>query len=324
MPLVSVVMVCHRDSPYLRPAIRSVLEQTWRDLELVFVDNGSELSAADIGALADDPRFRWVRLATNEGIPCGHNAGVAAARGEFIALLDYDDIALPQRIERQVASLLGDSTFGIVSGFAERIDEQERVIGREFCLPRSEEHVLYAAYAGPIVTQTSMARREVFEGLPYRSEFPVAGDLDFLARASERWRMEVLSEVLLRYRWYPAQTTQRRLVAIDQSRAAIQLVTARRRAGRPEKLNEVLSTLRSDSVAETWRRGAVACLREGFPVFAAFQARRSFVHDRSVVGATTAVRLAVQAVRLGRGRERTLAIRMFLTGPVRALRLHPA
>jgi hypothetical protein len=324
MPAVSVLMVFHRDTPFLRPAIASVLSQTFRDFEFVLVDNGTGLRAADLGELGNDPRLRWVRLARNEGIPAGHNAGVAAAHGKFIALLDYDDLLLPTRFERQVAALEADPALGLVSALAERMDESGRAIGHEFCLGDSTEHQSYAPYAAPVITPVAMGRREVFTTFPYRAEFPFAADLDFQSRVVERWRMAVLPEVLMRYRWYREQTTQQRNPAIEQSRCVIQVITGRRQAGRAEAINAVLEATAATTAAATWRRGAALCLRERFPVFAAFQARRSLALDRSVPGAWRAVALAARAWRQAPAEDRALVRRMFLTGPVRALGLHPA
>ena len=324
MPEVSVVTVFHRDTPFLRPAIASVLGQTLRDFELVLVDNGTGLRAEDLGELGRDPRLRFVRLARNEGIPAGHNAGVAAAQGEFVALLDYDDLALPHRLERQAAALRADPGLGLVSALAGRIDEHGRACGQEFCLPNAAEHRAYAPYAAPVVTPAAMARREVLRAFPYRAEFPFAADLDFQTRVAERWRMAVLSEVLLHYRWYPAQTTRQRAAAIEQSRCVIQILAGRRLAGRPEEISAVLTATAATAAAETWRRGAELCLAEKFFVFAAFQARRSFALDRSVAGVLRATRLAMRAWGRARGSERAQVARMFFTGPVRTLRLHPA
>lgn len=316
-------MVLHRDTPYLRPAIASVLTQTFRDFELLLVDNGTGLPGDALGSLREDPRVRWVRLPRNLGIPGGHNAGVAAATGEFIALLDYDDLARPVRLARQVAALRADPELGLVSSLADRIDASGKVIGREFCLPRGP-HLAYTQYAASVVTPGASGRREVFRELPYRTEFPFASDLDFQARAAERWKFAVIDEVLLGYRWYDAQTTQVRLATIERSRCAIQLLTARRRAGRPEQMASALDVMNGSAVAQTWRRGALCCLAEGFPVLAAYQARRSLASGRTPMAALKAGRLALQAWRRAPSVDRTLVVRMFFTGPVRALGLRPA
>jgi hypothetical protein len=324
MPAVSVIMVFHRDTRFFRPAIASVLRQTFSEFEFVLVDNGTGLHAGDLGELGHDARLRWVRLPRNAGIPAGHNAGVAAATGEFIALVDYDDVLVPTRLEREVAALKADSSVGLVSARAERIDENGRAIGHEFCLGDPSEHFIYAPYAAPIITPAAMGRREIFSAFPYRVEFPFAADLDFQARVVERWRMIVLPEVLLKYRWYSEQTTQQRRASIEQSRSAIQVVAGRRRAGRPENLAAVVDAVATRDAATAWRKGAALCLADGAAVFAAFQARRSFVLDRSGSGAWQALRLAGRAWRQARDQERTLVRRMFFTGPVRALKLHPA
>lgn len=317
-------MVFHRDTPFLRPAIASVLGQTFRDFELLLVDNGTGLSAEALGPLGVDPRIRWIRLPRNEGIAAGHNAGVAAARGEFIALLDYDDLALPPRLEKQVAALRADPGLGLVSALADRIDAAGHVTGKVFCIPDPAGHRAYAQFAAPVITPVAMGRRELFAAIPYRPEFPFAADLDFQSRATEHWRFAVLPEVLLQYRWYDDQTTQQKLAKIEQSRCAISLLTARRRAGRPENLAEVIAAEAGLSPAEFSRRTAGLCLTEGFPELAAYRARRSLAWERSVGSAWSALRLGLSAWRQAGAMERGRVARMFLTGPVRALGLKPA
>jgi glycosyltransferase involved in cell wall biosynthesis len=324
MPVVSVVTVFHRDSPFLRPAIASILAQTFRDFEHVLVDNGTGMTPEALGPMGADPRLRWVRLPRNEGIPAGHNAGIAAATGEFIALLDYDDLALPERLEKQVATLRADPGLGLVSALAEVIDEQAHATGRAFCIPDPAGHRAYAQYAAPVFTPVAMARREVFARTPYRPQFPFAADLDFQSRATEQWRMAVLPEVLLRYRWYGAQTTQQKQGSIDNSRCAISLITARRRAGRPEGMAEILCLAEWLTPAEYSRRIAMLSQAEGFWELAAYRARRALALEKTPASAMRAFRQGWQIWRQAPAAERNRVARMFLTGPVRALGLRPA
>jgi hypothetical protein len=326
VPLVSALIVFHRDTPYLRPTIASVLAQTFRDFELILVDNGTGLTAAALGEIGRDPRIRFVRLPRNEGIAAGHNAGVASASGEFVALLDYDDLALPERFERQVAALRLDPEMALVSALAERIDPDGRVIGSEFCFTEPAAHFAYSQFAAVVVTPAITARRQFLQDFPYRSAFPFAGDLDFQARAVERGRFGVVPEVLLQYRWYPGQTTQTRAPSLEQSRCVIQIITARRRAGRAEDLESALAVVTGagESLSAVWRRGAELCLNENFPVVAAYQARRSLAVRRSAAATFQAFRLATRAWAQARRGQRVAVTRMFFTGPVRALGLSPA
>lgn len=111
-PLVSVVIPTHNRAHLLPRAVMSVLGQTWRNLELIVVDDGSSDATAEVLARIDDPRLRVVRR--NQGTTAGaaRNAGIAAARGDYIAFNDDDDIWLPHKLERQVGALIEAPRFG--------------------------------------------------------------------------------------------------------------------------------------------------------------------------------------------------------------------
>lgn len=318
-------MVFHRDTPFLRPAIRSVLTQTWPDLELVLVDNGTGLNHDALGDLGRDARLRWVRLARNEGIAVGHNAGVAAAQGEFLGLLDYDDIALPTRCERQIARLRAEPALGLISSLAESIDEHGAVQGREFALVAAEAQRAYSAFAAPVVTPAYLGRREVFTRFPYRTELNPSADFDFLARALEAYPAAAVPEVLLHYRRHAMQTTVAQSGLLEAQRCAIRTLTARRRAGRPEAFAPTLAAIEPAlAAAESCRRWAARNLAENLPVLAAYHARRSIGLQRTARAIVRGTALGLAAWRGAAAGERGLARRHFFKGPVRALGLRPA
>ncbi len=323
MPIVSVLMVTHRVTPYLRDAVASVLAQSLADLELVLVDNGAGLKPEDLGPAGRDPRVRIVPLAANQGIPAGHNAGVAAASSEFLALLDHDDVMLPLRLDRQVALLRADPGLGLVSSLAESIDSSGRVTAREFALVEPAAQRRYSEFAAPVVTPAYTGRREIFTALPYRAAFTFTADFDFLARAAERCAMAAVPEVLLQYRHHAAQTTVEQATRIAHERCVVRLLAARRRAGRDEG-TDWTGWLAADtdgkSESAMLREFAERFLAEGFSVQAAYHARRSFAANRSPGALATAVGLAWRAWRAA-GADRSNVTRMFLQGPVRALHL---
>jgi glycosyltransferase involved in cell wall biosynthesis len=111
-PTVSVVIPAYNSSRYLRQAIRSVLDQTHRVLEVIVVDDGSSDNSATLASRFGTP----VRVLRREhaGIGASRNAGFAAARGEFIALLDADDLWEPQKLERQLEMFAADPALDIV------------------------------------------------------------------------------------------------------------------------------------------------------------------------------------------------------------------
>src|SRR5689334_1514338 len=106
-PRVSVVVPCWNQACFLPEAVGSVLEQTFRDFEIVIVDDGSPDDTADVAArlIAQNPdaQIRLVRR-ENGGLPAARNTGVAAARGELVLPLDADDRIAPGFLESAVAA----------------------------------------------------------------------------------------------------------------------------------------------------------------------------------------------------------------------------
>lgn len=119
--LVSVVVIFLNAERFLEEAIASVMTQTYRDWELLLVDDGSSDSSTDIAvkhAAQLPERIRYLEHAghANRGMSAARNLGIFAARGEFVAFLDADDVWLPNRLERGVALLRENPTADMVYG----------------------------------------------------------------------------------------------------------------------------------------------------------------------------------------------------------------
>ncbi len=328
MPLVSVLMMFHRVTPFLVPAVRSVLTQTFRDLELVLVDDGCGRGLEPLGEFGRDPRITLVSRATNGGVAVGHNLAVANARGEILVKLDFDDIALPERIERQVAALRENPHLGLVSSRVDAIDLEGRVTGPEFTLPGERDQYVFSAFTLPGVNPSYSGRREIFERCPYRAEFTSAPDYDFFARALEIAPARGLPEVLTHYRHHPQQVTQERANRMILDACLIRLLTARRRGGRGEDFAGLMAEFASwvrqpPSLAEAYAQFAVRALREGFAPLAVYHARKLLSARRDPAAWARATRVLLGAMRLAPG-EAMLLCRLFFTGPLKAYRLNPA
>jgi hypothetical protein len=327
MPLVSVLMVSHRDTPYLRPAVQSILTQTLRDLELVFVDNGSGMTPVDLGEMGRDPRLRWLPQGENTGIARGLNAGMNAARSEFVALLDYDDIALPGRLAEQVAALRANPQLGLVASAAQTIDEAGRVTGRQFTLLTEREHRVFSNFDMPVVTPTITGWREVLLRYPYRECFSAAPDYDMFTRIVDTMPTRALATELGQYRKHREQTTVQRRDSQTLNACIIRLITARRRAGRPEGLAELMAELQPCLSAPPQRDVqygffARRCLQERFPLLAVYFARKMLSLSRTSGRLVHAFRILAVAA----GQQPQLAAefgRLFFTGPLRAYGLKP-
>ena len=117
MPAVSVIMPAYNVAPYVGDALRSALAQTFTDLEVLVVDDGSTDATADVvaGIAARDPRVRLIRQ-PNRGLAGARNTGLRSARGDVFALLDSDDLWEPEFLAEQVAILRAHPDVHTVTG----------------------------------------------------------------------------------------------------------------------------------------------------------------------------------------------------------------
>ncbi|MGI9168847.1 MAG: glycosyltransferase family 2 protein, partial [Caulobacteraceae bacterium] len=174
-PLVSVVMAARDAGATLATAAGSLLAQTWRNLEVIVVDDRSADDTAEVarGIAGRDGRLRLLTNIRAPGAYGARNTGLAAARGEFIALHDADDWAHPQRLERQMRAIGGKRGLTLCRHF--RVDET----GRPLC-PR----VFPFVRLSPI---TALARTAAFESLGPFDEVAVGADSEWLARFDARF-----------------------------------------------------------------------------------------------------------------------------------------
>ncbi len=115
MPLVSIVIPCYNQAHFLAEAIRSVEEQTYGNVEVILVDDGS---TDDIGTVvAEFPRVRCIRQ-ENRGLSAARNTGIAHSRGEFLIFLDADDRLLPEAAGTGARLLMANPSLGFVAGYS--------------------------------------------------------------------------------------------------------------------------------------------------------------------------------------------------------------
>src|SRR5437016_6143907 len=129
MPTVSIIMAVHNAERFLAAAVESVLAQSFGDFEFIIVDDGS---SDDSGAILrqfakQDDRIHLIAR-ENRGLTCSLNEMIAEARGEFLARMDADDLALPQRLAVQVKFMQEHPDVVLLGGAYELIDEAGRAL----------------------------------------------------------------------------------------------------------------------------------------------------------------------------------------------------
>jgi hypothetical protein len=214
-PRVSVVMPVHNGMPYLPAATDSILAQTFRDFELVVVNDGSTDATAEVlsAYAAQDARIRVLTNPENRGIVAALNLGLDASRGEFVARMDADDIASPDRLLRQVAFLDGHADHVLVGSSSSLIDATGKVTFRDVYWRQVEywEMEWIGHFFTVMLHPTAMFRASPVRrhGLRYDERCRNAEDMDFFLRLLYLGKGMVLREPLLQVRRLKSGVTAR-------------------------------------------------------------------------------------------------------------------
>jgi glycosyltransferase involved in cell wall biosynthesis len=207
-PTFSVITPVFNGGPYLERTIRSALRQSHSDFELILVDDGSTDGAVERLCRLEDPRLRVLRK-QNEGAPAACNAGLAIARGPFIALLDHDDLWSPDKLTRHLQCFGEhpevDLTF-TWSSFIGADDEDLGLPVRRWRGRVTFEQLLVDNVIG-CSSSVAIRRRAIDEVGEFDPQLPLMYDLDFYLRVLYARPASALAipEILAFYRRHPAQ-----------------------------------------------------------------------------------------------------------------------
>jgi glycosyltransferase involved in cell wall biosynthesis len=317
-PLVTVLLAVRDGEAYVRPAVASVLGQTASDLELLVVDDASSDSTPELLAAVDDARLRVLRNDERLGLAASLNRGLDAARGEYVARLDADDVAMPRRLEVQVARIRSAPAVAVVGSGAFEIDEAGRV-GRAHAMPSGAVHVRWAAlFSSPFLHPTVLVARDVLEraGLRYDASFEESEDYDLWTRLLEVADGDNVRDPLVLYRVHASQASRRH----RELQRECQLRVARR------AIAALVPTFAPAHVDLAWRVGvgekvepheAPAAVESYLELVTAFEL--SYGREARSLAARALVRFAEGLAPITRARSTAAAFRLDPTLPTRAL-----
>jgi glycosyltransferase involved in cell wall biosynthesis len=215
MPLVSVVLTSYNHARYLSQAIESVLAQTLKDIEVVAIDDASrDESPAILQRYAD--RVKVIQHETNRGTYASLNEGIAHTSAPCIAILNSDDLWLPEKLEKQVAVMESDARIGLVHTAFRPIDADGNPIdgnplGVRFHPNPQGDLLAELLTRNLFITSSVLFRRECLERCGWFEERLFGmGDWDMWLRIAEHYRIGYVSEVLTLYRIHGQNTMYQR------------------------------------------------------------------------------------------------------------------
>ncbi|MFC3749129.1 glycosyltransferase family 2 protein [Paenibacillus sp. GCM10012306] len=207
MPKITVLMSAYNTRPYIKNAVESILNQTYRDFEFLIIDDCSTDGTLEYLQSLEDPRIRLIIHDSNKGLVHCLNEGLDLSTGEYIARMDSDDISAPHRFESQLRYMETHPEVGVLGTFITLFHNGELI-------PRPTSHedircwqLFYCCVGHPTVFMRSSVLKE--HDIHYNPGFTHAEDYEFWSRLSELTRIENLPEYLYSYRVHEGQISIR-------------------------------------------------------------------------------------------------------------------
>lgn len=228
-PVVTIAIPIYNGERHLADAIASVLAQEFAEFELLLLDDGSTDSSLTVARGFHDGRIRILENGTNRGIPWTQNRALAEARGRYFGILDQDDVALPERLTRQVAFLERHPDIAAVGASYRTIGETKSARGRVKTPPTTPDDIkasllFFSAMHQPVVT----GRTGILRAYAYREDFPICSDYDLWSRLARDHALANLPEVLTLYRQGGSQTSKTKASVLARNTMSVQAESLRR------------------------------------------------------------------------------------------------
>ena len=237
-PLVTVLITAYNAEKFLSQAIESIINQTYKELEILVVDDGSKDNTLNIlkNYQKIDRRIKILKLGRNVGPSLASNYGLKRAKGQFIARMDADDVAIHDRIEKQLRFLLNNPEVVVIGGQCILIDKEGRVVGSK-SFPTDDSRIYSSLFAmNPIQHPTCMINRELIpnKNIYYKNHSLLAHDLELIFELAQYGRLSNLEEVVLLYRQYQDSLSLRDVKATFKATCEVRKRVVKRYGYKPD------------------------------------------------------------------------------------------
>jgi len=196
-PIVSVIIPTHNRAGMLKRAIDSVLSQTYKDFELIIVDDGSKDNTRQVAESYKDKRIRFFQHKTTKGASAARNTGIKKVRGKYLAFLDDDDEWIPKKLEKQMPIIINSSKkVGLVYGWMEYFQDGKSI---KVYNPKLKGNVFKSMLSTQAIggCPTLVIKKEVIQKVGLFDEnLPRGNDGDFIRRISKYYLVDFIPEIV--------------------------------------------------------------------------------------------------------------------------------
>lgn len=196
-PLVSVIMGVHNGMPYLKEAVESILKQTYKNFELIIVEDASTDKTWEYLNKLRGKKIKLLRNKKNLGLARSLNKALSFAKGEYIARMDADDISLPSRLTEQLKFMMNNKNIDICGTWAAIVNEDGKRVAKAHYPKKDKEIKQVLKWTTPLIHPTWVVNRKVFHELNgYKEYWDFVEDYEFLLRAKKYQMANIPKELL--------------------------------------------------------------------------------------------------------------------------------
>lgn len=201
-PIVSVIMATYNDAKFIEESIDSILKQTYKEFELIIVNDASTDETQQILFGYSDPRIIVITNEENLGRSLARNKALEIVRGDFVAVLDSDDMALPDRLEKQILFFKEHPQVDVLSGKMKFINHHSEVVQTDHWIPLTHSEIVWRNVFGTFLSHsTVMMRTEKIRSVGgYDPRWPRGQDTDLWLRLVGKARFANMNDPLSMYR----------------------------------------------------------------------------------------------------------------------------
>jgi glycosyltransferase involved in cell wall biosynthesis len=215
---VTILMAAYNASNYIADSITSVLNQTFQNYELLIINDGSTDNTETVIQSFKDSRIRVIKNEVNRGLIESRNIALKEAKGNFIAILDSDDIAMPDRLEKQLNAFRNNPELAVVGSRALIIDESGNETGENLAVFTDIDKIkITLFFENTIIHSSTMIKTEIFREVNGYQGDTLIEDYDLFYRISQKYAIKNLEDYLVKYRIHGTNISIQKRDQLDQA-----------------------------------------------------------------------------------------------------------
>lgn len=209
--LVSIILNCFNGEKFLKKTLDSIKQQSYKNWELIFIDNHSTDNSKLIFKSYKDKRFKYFKTKKHLSLYSARNFGVNKSKGDFISFIDADDWWIKNKIEKQITLFFKNHNLDIVFSnvfiYEEKNKKKKLFIKKKIKFINSQS--LINKFEMPILT--TMIKKKIFKSNKFNNQYTIIGDFDFFTRLAIHYNIGYIHEPLAYYRIHRSNLTNERI-----------------------------------------------------------------------------------------------------------------